>query len=188
MTTRHRVPGAPPGYLPGNFLKSSHSSDLGRKIMRASTRLRMGDRVTYLEGGSLPPISLALDPQSIVRDCFPRDLPTPVEMEHAIELVEDVITKARIAYANRGVLEISSVDLWKIPGLASDNAPLTRDDIEEMFNRLAMAAHGQRRALGDIPPEPQVAAALIILRECMHHLGFEAVRAYDRICRCKKRG
>jgi len=141
----------------------------------------MGDGMTRIEGGSLPLVSVPLDAQSVAGGCFAHDPPTPIELERAIDVVEGAIMEARIAYANRGVLETCSAELRKIPGLNSNGATLRRDDIEEMFNRLAAAAHGQRSALGDIPPDPEVAAALIILRECMHHLGFEKIRAVYRL-------
>ena len=169
------------------ILEYSSGSDLVRSIISESAQLRMGDGITSIEGETLPSVLLPLDPKSIARVWLPGDLPNPVEMERAIDLIEGAIMAARIAHANRGVLVTSSAVLRKIPGLDSNNATLTRDEIEEKFNRLAMAAHGQRSALGDLPQDPEVAAALIILRESMHHLGFDEIRAADLLIKSNRK-
>ena len=61
----------------------------------------------------------------------------------------------------------------KSPG---DNG-LTRDAVESLFQRLASRSLGTPVSSDELPPQRDIAAALIILRECMHHLGFDRISA-----------
>jgi hypothetical protein len=56
---------------------------------------------------------------------------------------------------------------------------MAREAVEALFQRLASRALGTPVPATDLPHGRDVAAALVILRECMHHLGFErgAVRS-----------
>ncbi len=52
---------------------------------------------------------------------------------------------------------------------------LPRVAMEQTFERLAAVAEGRPVALEGLPETPEFAAALLILREFMHHLGFSAI-------------
>jgi hypothetical protein len=56
-------------------------------------------------------------------------------------------------------------------------AGLTRDAVEALFQRLASRALVMPVATAELPHGREVAAALLILRECMRHLGFDRVEA-----------
>lgn len=67
--------------------------------------------------------------------------------------------------------------LQALLGLAADGMRrLARDDVEAMFQRLASASLGHPGALAGHLSDRDAAAALLMLRECMHHLGYEGVR------------
>ncbi len=67
--------------------------------------------------------------------------------------------------------------LLALPGLDSHGAGLTRDAVEALFQRLASRALGTPVAAAELPHGRDIAAALLILGECMHHLGFDRVGA-----------
>lgn len=51
----------------------------------------------------------------------------------------------------------------------------TREEVEARFQRLASWALGYTVVLDDTIEDPTATAMLVILRECLHHLGYEAV-------------
>ena len=55
-------------------------------------------------------------------------------------------------------------------------ASLSREAVEVLFQQLASIALG-RTSSGEAPvADREMAAALLVMRECMHHLGFEWIR------------
>jgi hypothetical protein len=60
-------------------------------------------------------------------------------------------------------------------GKAPGNARLALDEVEHMFQKLAAVSEGRPVASGGVPSGAAFAATLLILREFMHHLGFEAI-------------
>jgi hypothetical protein len=62
-----------------------------------------------------------------------------------------------------------------LPGLHVQGAGLTRDGVEMLFQRLASRSLGAPVADAELPHGREVAAALLILRECMHHLDIARV-------------
>lgn len=51
--------------------------------------------------------------------------------------------------------------------------------MEQTFERLAAVAEGRPVGQEGLPESTEFAAALLILREFMHHLGFSAVHVGD---------
>jgi hypothetical protein len=105
------------------------------------------------------------------REFFPHDPPTPGELESAIDAVEDALMDSRAQRVEAGTLVISDDTLRLLPGLLPDGTT-TIEEVEARFQRLASASLGHPGALADSPLSSEAAAALLILRECMHHLGF----------------
>lgn len=102
--------------------------------------------------------------------------PTSGEIERAIETIEDALMAARLAHARRGLLSTTSPELGSLPGLTGLGDALDLEQVENLFQRLAAAASGVSNVLGDLPADRKSAAALLILRETMHHLGFERMQ------------
>jgi exopolyphosphatase/pppGpp-phosphohydrolase len=102
--------------------------------------------------------------------------PTGAELEHAIDVIEDALTATRLGHASRGALTTRSALLRSLPGLAREGGSLSIDEVESLFQRLALAASGRSTALDGIPADRETAAALLVLRETMHHLGFDRVQ------------
>ena len=83
---------------------------------------------------------------------------------------------SRLAQEDRGELVTADRLLLALPGMGSPAAGgLTRDAVEALFQRLASRSLGTPVAVAELPLDRDLAAALLILRECMHHLGFDRV-------------
>ncbi|MBX3607635.1 MAG: hypothetical protein KF788_20310 [Piscinibacter sp.] len=132
-----------------------------------------------LDGGGRQ-LVLPIGPQQLAERF--RDPPTPTDIEHAIDLIEDAIGGLdRGPLAGQADLETAEPLLFTLPGFEAPAAVLTREAVEALFQRLASRAFGARVASTDLPPGRELAAVLVILRECMHHLGFDRVRRVPAI-------
>ena len=141
------------------------------------TRLRLQPRQLTLEAGPEDRVTLPVGAQALAQACFRHDPPSPAELEHAIDAVEDALAAAGLMHAERGGLATSDALLRSLPGLGSDGASLSRDEVEALFQRLASASLGHPAAAAGLPRGGVPAASLLLLRELMHHLGFDAITA-----------
>ena len=139
------------------------------------TRVRLEPQRTVLSPHMAADVTLAVGVATLADAVFHHEPPTPAEMERAIDVVEDAIMATQLQHGARGELHSSDVLLGQMPGLESDGARLTRDEVESLFQRLASATLGSPNALAGMPANRRSAAALLILRECMHHLGYESI-------------
>jgi hypothetical protein len=103
------------------------------------------------------------------------DPPHAHELEAAIEAVENLVMPLhRVLPADDTLCVVTPA------GGAAPFAPLmeagTRDQLEGLFNRAAAIAQGRPTGSDPALADPQVMAALVILREVMHHLGFTQLR------------
>lgn len=131
--------------------------------------LRLQPRATLLEFESDRTVTLQVGAGALVDAVLRHDPPTAAELERAIDLVEDALTGLRPAPAGAG-LETADALLLALPGLGPQGGGLTRDAVESLFQRLASRALGAPVPAAELPHGREIAAALLILRECMHHL------------------
>lgn len=134
------------------------------KFLADSLSLTQADRI----------VRVALSPERITREYFRHSPPSPVELEQAIQDVEDTLQPA-YATLGTGRLVADSPDLHGLPeflGLKEASAPLPRDALESAFSRLAALSEGRPLSQDPLPADPLFAATLLILRELMHHLDF----------------
>jgi exopolyphosphatase/pppGpp-phosphohydrolase len=164
--------------LPATVL---HDFDRAKKAVGAAlVWLHLGADTLWLvrEGNESGAASMALDlgTDSTARLFFRSDLPRPQELERAIDHVEDELMRAVAWAAGRSVLGTDhALARGLTPTHGLTDAVLTRDAVEAAFQRLASGALGDPSALKGLPTGREVAAALLILRELMHHLGFSQV-------------
>ena len=144
-------------------------------MSRPCVRMHLDERSTLLYFDDGATVTLPVGVRGLAEDVLRHDPPTPVELERAIDLVEDALATARLAKADRGSLVIADALLRALPGLADPSPGLALDAVEALFQRLASRAHGTPVGDAEMPRGRNVAAALLILRECMHHLGFDRV-------------
>ncbi|PWC16248.1 hypothetical protein DDT52_18745 [Brenneria roseae subsp. roseae] len=106
--------------------------------------------------------------------------PTPDEMERAIMVVEDEVIRIRhdlpagslLFSVDPGVAEIA-----RISGVKEEAGgwQLSQDEMERTFKRLEQVIFGSPASWEGIPLARDFAARLLILREFMHHHGFDTV-------------
>ena len=136
--------------------------------------------------GNTEPYSVALGWQTVAQ-AFGLRMPTPLSLENAIATVEDAIMPASRWLAKppagtalpftlhtrspllREVAEVAGVALSTPP------ARLSRQAVENLFNRLSDQIHRPGATDTALPQRAEWAAALLILREGLHHWGVEWV-------------
>lgn len=143
---------------------------------RTTTTLRLHPDRSTLSDGVGPEVVIGVGPDDLVTRLFRHDPPTAIEIEQAIDAVEDALEATGLRHDTRGELSIVDAVLLAPLGLTQDGMGLTCDEVEERFERLASAATGRSGALAGMVLDRAGAAALLLLRECMHHLGYESVR------------
>jgi len=138
-----------------------------------ATRLQMDARKTTLTTEPTAGLVVEIGYRSVAETFFRHDPPTPGELESAIDAVEDALMAARAQRVDAGTVLVISDEIRRLlPRLLPDGTGATLEEVEARFQRLASASLGHPGALANLPLDPEVAAALLILRECMHHLGF----------------
>lgn len=95
--------------------------------------------------------------------------PAPREIEQAIDVIEEALMRVPPGLHGPGTLVIDGA-AWR--GWC-DGGPASRTAVEDRFQRLASAALGHPAALASLPGDGASAATLVIVREAMHHLGYE---------------
>ncbi|GAB3757617.1 hypothetical protein GCM10028796_02010 [Ramlibacter monticola] len=176
MQMRHDTAPPQPGDLPEElYLGSGGPSAQRGTVPRPRAQVRLHARNTVLEFADGGVVTLPVGVGDLARDVLRHDPPTPSELERGIDLVEDALAAARLPKAERGTLVTSAPALRALPGLEAPEALLPLAAVEALFQRLASRALGTPVALAELPEGREIAAVLLVLRECMHHLGFEHV-------------
>jgi len=142
--------------------------------------LELGERASHFSVDGQPltgPLPLGA---TLLRERWLRhDPPQPQELEAAIEAVEDVVMQLHRALPAGDTLRVLAP-----AGRPAPFAPLmqarTREELEALFNRAAAIAQGRPASRDPVLADPEVVAALVILREVMHHLGFTQLQFAQR--------
>jgi len=139
---------------------------------RPTTRLQLDPRRTTLTVEPAAGLYVEIGYRGVHERFFRHEPPTPGELESAIDAIEDALMASPALRVQGGTLVIDDEVRRRLPGLLPDGTATTLEDIEARFQRLASASLGHPGALATMPLGPEAAAALVILRECMHHLGY----------------
>ena len=127
-------------------------------------------------------VTLTIGAQTIADGYFEHVPATALELENAIAIVEDEIARARPSLPGDLALHTADAPLCEIARLAgvteSATMILSRDAVEQTFERLAAVALGRPAARSGLPTGNEFAARLLILREFMHHLQFTAITCH----------
>ncbi|MFM4845420.1 hypothetical protein ACEUDP_11920 [Aeromonas caviae] len=126
--------------------------------------------------GTSQTFALTLGLDALTPGPFRRDPPTPLELEQAIMVVEDVLMPLAARIPPHSVVQLSCpVPLAAILG----GQELSRESIERLFGQLVAMVEGDPLAAARLPQDRRFAAALLILREWMHHLDAGSVVLVD---------
>lgn len=108
---------------------------------------------------------------------FSRDIPSALELENAITAVEDAIMPGVRHLSGAKELVTTSPELHALAAAASADpaATLTLERVEWLFDELSRAVLGGPASQLPFTPTKRLDAALLILRELMHHGGFHTL-------------
>lgn len=151
--------------------------------MSAQTTLHLGADISTIlctEAGSVVlQQDLPLGTASLARQWMRHTPPTPLDIEHAIEQTEDVVMPlaAKLLRTEQLQLRGSGAALILQGVGAALDAVLhwSLDEVEDLFNRIAMVSQGRPSGQEVLPTAPEFYAAMVIVRECLHHLRFGGV-------------
>lgn len=117
--------------------------------------------------------------RTIARDYLKQDPPSPLGLENAITAIEDEIARAQPLPAQDSRVRTKDPLIREIAvasGLPPDGETIfPLHAVEHGFQRLVAQAGRRQRSKEDLPAGDNLAAALVILRELMHHMGFSAI-------------
>jgi hypothetical protein len=139
--------------------------------------LQLADRSARFVSGEQPITpSLALGPVLLREQVLRHAPPTPLELEAAIEYVEDILMPLYRGWPVAPELRVrADGELFDAMALEHDRV-LGRDGVEDLFARAAAISQGRPQASDPQFARPEVVGLLVVVREAMHHLGFETVR------------
>jgi len=120
---------------------------------------------------------LDLGTARIASDFFRHDPPASHEIERAIDFVEDQIMRLGRQGDVATTLWSTSPALQAFGAVAGPTMPI--ETVEQWFQRLASASLGHPGAMQGLPSGREAAAALLVLREFMHHRGHASVVVID---------
>jgi exopolyphosphatase/pppGpp-phosphohydrolase len=124
-------------------------------------------------------IELSIGSKKTVVDFFKHSPPTPSEMETAIMVVEDEVTRAGKLLTGHPTLFTKDASIREVAIIAGvseqSEMVLSLEAVEQTFDLLASLVLGRPASSAGIPTHPAFAATLLILREFMHHLKFESI-------------
>ena len=151
--------------------------------MTAQTTLQLGTETSTVlctqDGHVVLQQELQLGTASLARQWIRHTPPTPLDIEHAIEVTEDVLMPLAAKLARTEQLQLSGSGAALIlqgVGAVPDAVLNWRlEEVEGLFNRIAMVSQGRPIGHEALPTAPEFYAALVILRECLHHLRFDGV-------------
>lgn len=143
------------------------------------THIAIGARQTRIASGVQPAWVLDVGTQALTPGPFRHEPPSALEIEQAIEHVENAVMPllrqlpagARLATADaqaHALQRMLAPDAW-------EGAVLSIEAVEQAFNEVAAVAQGRPAVSAGALARAEVAAYVLILREAMHHLGFDAV-------------
>lgn len=121
----------------------------------------------------------ALGVDALVLRSLHHEPPRPIELESAIDLTEEAVMPLAAQFAGDSTLVLRGLGaLLIVSGLAVSGRAqtvLVLDEVETLFNRLVAVSQGRPTSQETLPTSARFVAALLMLREFMHHLHFTQV-------------
>jgi len=155
-------------------------SSLSRlKANQDRLELHLDTDAVSLSGGSLVNQKIRVAPgiDEVASTCLASHRSLAYAMEVAIARIEDDLASVPKSVYRAQVFSRSHMlqIIAQACGLDSDQ-PISRDAVEQLLNRQAAVASGRPSASEALPEGLSFVAALLLLRELMHHLDIEAIQ------------
>lgn len=141
-------------------------------------RLAIGARQTRIaDDSSGRRWVIGIGTQALGDGPFRNGPPTPLEMEHAIEHVENALMPLVHELPGHAARWTSHDNAsWQLHALlkrpAGAPAELSIEAVEDVFNQLVAVSLGRPAGSDGLPTQADFVAHVLILREAMHHLRF----------------
>ncbi|MGY3945454.1 hypothetical protein [Aeromonas tecta] len=133
-------------------------------------------RVQLTQAGVTREYPLAFGLDAMTPGPFRQDPPSALELEQAIMVVEDELMPLAARIPAHPLLTLQSpLPLASMLG----SHELSRESVEQLFGQFVAMVEGDPLAAAQLPKARHFAAALLILREWMHHLDAERVTLVD---------
>jgi exopolyphosphatase/pppGpp-phosphohydrolase len=147
------------------------------------TVLHIGEEQTAVATGTMTEPDavhlLSIGSNRTAAELFKHAVPTPIELENAIMVVEDEVNRLRALHAAASTLFTHDATIHQIALIAGvaeqPDLNLTLEAVERTFEQLTAVALGRPLASAGVPVTAAFAATLLILREFMHHLHFTSI-------------
>ncbi|MEZ5646010.1 MAG: hypothetical protein R3E99_12750 [Burkholderiaceae bacterium] len=117
----------------------------------STTRIVIGAHATTLTDDTGFESAIPVGVADLADRLFRHDPPTSLEMEQAIDRVEDALETSGLQREERGWLTTAEPLLYAALAMWADGDRMSRDEVEQWFQRLASASLGHPGALGDLP-------------------------------------
>lgn len=124
-------------------------------------------------------LELPLGTLSLPERLWQHEPPRPAELEAAIAEVEDELMRLVSRLPVGTALHGAGPLLRQIVAHAGGGNTLSLDALERLFNRVCAVSEGRPTATEGLPEGATFAAGVLILREFMHHLSFDALTLVD---------
>jgi len=152
-----------------------------REGEQRTTALDIGDRQTdvVVRRGEIVEarLTLSIGARQLAERIFRHEPPKPAELESAIDAIEDQLRAAVDDVAAESLLLLLGPVVSQLAQvrLADGSATVRLETVESLFQRLASESLGNPAARRGLPAGNAFVAAVLIVREFMHHLGFGSV-------------
>jgi hypothetical protein len=133
--------------------------------------LTLSAEQTRIAAEGLLHVTVPVGPAMIVDQAFRQGQPNAAQLESAINLVEDAIMATGLQATSRGTLVADVNALHEALGVMNAPAQLSLAQVEQRYQDIAMPAL-RFPSVPVLDLTPQSLANLILVRECMHHLGY----------------
>lgn len=141
-----------------------------------ASAMHIGHQTTTLRRGLSADVVIAVGAGGLAEDVFRHHPPSAFEVEQAIDRVEDALTASSLRHRERGDVLLDDPQLHALLGFDGARLRASRDEVEHLFAALTLPLPARPACLRDASIAGEVAARLLILRECLHHLGYQGVR------------
>lgn len=170
-----------------SHMNPAHPSTVLLQLGAQQGRLLVNEGRPQITQPMAHPLPVGLEP--LAMHTFKNQMPSEAQLEHGIMLVEDAVMPMAQIIPSNAVLVTADPYLLDVGlhALGLSLAPagnalqeLSRDAVEALFERLAYQAMRPHLPLGGLPPSPQWAAALLILREALHHWQITSIQLWSQ--------
>lgn len=114
---------------------------------------------------------------ALVREHLARPGSMAFKIEMAIAVIEDELAKVPAIARGASITSDDPLvrDIARVAGLDVTASNLSREAVEQVFQRLSAVALGSPAASSGLPDDLRFTASVVVLRELMHHLDIGSI-------------